>query len=66
MKTLIHKIFYKDGILKYIVAFCMTVVLAFGMLIMAAFLPQTPIQMNVQESLDLYAHDILNNYIFLL
>ena len=64
MKTLIHKIFYKDGILKYIVAFCLTVVLALSMLIAAAFLPQTPILMNVQESLDLYAHDIQNNYIF--
>ena len=64
MKTLIHKVFYKDGILKYIVAFCMTVVLALGLLVMAAFLPQTPILMNVQESVDLIAQGYQNKYIF--
>lgn len=64
MKILIDPIFRKNGICKYIVAFCLTVVLALSLLVMAAFLPQTPILMNVQESVDLIAQGFQNKYVF--
>lgn len=64
MKKLMNRIFLADGPVKYVVAFCMTVVLAVSMLIGAAFLPQTPILMHVQESIAIAEHDIGYNYLF--
>lgn len=56
--------FSRIGLKEYIMAFCLTVVLAVFLLAAAAFLPQTAIQNHVAESIPLVSRDVENSYIF--
>lgn len=64
MKRFKQVCFSHIGLKEYIVFFCLTVIAALLLLIMAAFLPQSLIQQNVVESVDLVMYDLENNYIF--
>lgn len=64
MKLSERTCFSHIGVKAYLVAFCITVILAIGLLLAAAFLPQYIIQENVVESIDLVMHDLENNYLF--
>lgn len=56
--------FSRIGLKEYTAVFCITVVLALILLILSAFLPQSIIQQNVVESVDLVLYEVENNYIF--
>ena len=56
--------FDRIDIKTYAVFFCATVIAALLLLILAAFLPQSLIQQNVVESVDLVYQDLENNYLF--
>lgn len=52
------------GMKVYIAVFCVTVIVALGLLVAAAFLPQYLIQGHVVDSVDLVFADVANNYLF--
>ena len=56
--------FSRIGLKEYIAVFCLTVVLALGMLVFCAFLPQSVIQGHIVDSVDLAFQDLENDYLF--
>lgn len=56
--------FFREGFVRYIVAFGITVVLAVFLLVVSAFLPQYIIQGHVADSVDFILQDYENNSFF--
>ena len=56
--------FSRIGLKEYIAVFCLTVVLALGMLVFSAFLPQSVIQGHIVDSVDLAFQDMENHNLF--
>ena len=63
MKPSNQGLFSRMGKKEYILVFCLTVMAALFLLIVAAYLPQSLIQEHMAESIDLVYEDLANNYI---
>ena len=63
MKSSNQGLFSRIGKKEYILVFCLTVMAALFLLIVAAYLPQSLIQEHMAESIDLVYEDLANDYI---